>query len=59
MKLEAPLSVEISFLNDFRYYWSLRLWQISLIQLDLGWPPTLIVKILGIGFRLEIEWWNE
>lgn len=58
MKIEAetPFSVELVALNDWRYYSGLGFWQIGLLHVETGWPPLVVVKILGLGFRLEVTW---
>lgn len=56
MKLEAPLTLEIVPLNDWSYYSDLSCWQVSVAHLDVGWPPILVVKVLGFGFRAEARW---
>lgn len=56
MRFQAPLTVEIQVLNDWRYYEGLHLWQAGLLHVEAGWPPVLIVKVAGIGFRFEARW---
>ena len=55
MRIEAPVSVEACLLNDWRYWSGLTAWQVALIHVEAGWPPTLIMKVLGLGFRLEVR----
>lgn len=56
MKLEAPLTAELVALNDWRYYAHMDGFQAAIFHLQIGWPPVLIVKVLGVGFRAEVRW---
>lgn len=56
MKLQAPLTAELHLLNDWRYYEGARGWRAALLLVEVGWPPTLVVKVVGFGFRLEVRW---
>lgn len=55
MKIEAPVTVEVVALNDWTYYMGLTHWQAAVLHVEVGWPLTLIVKVLGLGFRLEVR----
>lgn len=56
MKLEAPLTVELVALSDWRYYFGLDDWVIDIVEVQVGWPPTLVCKLFGLGFRFDMRW---
>lgn len=54
MKIHAPITIELSGLNDWTYFKGLRVCNIDWIMVRAGWPPLLLLKVCGLGFRLEV-----
>lgn len=55
MRVEAPVTLEAMWLNDWTYWSGLKAWQLAFLHVEAGWPPTLIVKVLGLGVRVEVR----